>query len=822
MKISYNWLKLYLDIDLPPDKVSELLTGCGLEVESIDSFQTVKGGLHGVIIGEVLTCVKHPGSDHLSLTTVDIGMETPLSIVCGASNVAAGQKVPVATIGTTLYFDDKPLTLKKTKIRGEVSEGMICAEDELGLGTSHAGIMVLPQETPVGTSAAHFFNIENDMVFTIGLTPNRTDATSHLGVARDLVAVINNYGQDHPVASARLSLKIPDVANFKVDNNHRHIDVIVENMTGCPRYTGITLTGITVKESPGWLKNKLTAIGLRPINNIVDVTNFILMELGQPLHAFDCDRITGGKVIVRNDPAGTKFITLDNIERTLTNEDMMICNTVEPMVIAGVYGGMKSGVSHETTRIFLESAYFDPIHIRKSARYHGLQTDASFRFERGADYNITEYALKRAALLIVELAGGSISSDIVDIYPNPFKDRSVDLSYYNLDRLIGKKLNRDVVKNILCDLGFVISQEVENGSGLRLIVPAFKADVTREADIIEEILRIYGYNNVESPVALRSSIFYSKKTDPEKIQNRISEYLSACGFHEILNNSLTKSVYYEENPAYEPGKSVKILNPISRDLDVLRQSLLHGALESLVLNQNRKQTDLKFFEFGTTYILSDDGIVPGYLETQHLSLAITGRKETENWNSQENTIDFFTLKGYMEAILRLMNIDGHIFTVEPVQSVVFSDGIRYSFDNKELLVMGPLQPSFLKSMDYKAPVFYAEMNWSYLLKIVPDSETRYKELPKFPEVRRDLALLIDKSVTFSQIEKLAFQTEKKLLRHVGLFDVYEGEKIEAGKQSYALSFILQDEDKTLTDNEIEKVMNRMIKAFEIVYNARIR
>jgi len=822
MKISYNWLKLYLDLDLPPDKVSELLTGCGLEVENIDVFQTVKGGLQGVVIGEVLTCTKHPGADHLSLTTVDIGTKTPLSIVCGAPNVAAGQKVPVATIGTTLYLEDKPLTLKLSKIRGEVSEGMICAEDELGLGTSHAGIVVLPPEIPVGTPAARYFNIETDTIFTIGLTPNRTDATSHLGVARDLLAVINNSGHDHFTPSERLSLKIPDVASFKTDNNQRHIDVIVENQTGCPRYTGITLTGITVKESPAWLKNKLTAIGLRPINNVVDVTNFILMELGQPLHAFDCDKITGNKVIVKNYPAGTTFITLDNVERTLTGEDMMICNAVEPMVIAGVLGGAKSGIAPETTSVFLESACFDPIHVRKSARHHGLQTDASFRFERGTDYNITEFALKRASLMILELAGGTVSSEIVDVCPKPYASRNVVLSFQHLDRLIGKMLNRDVVKNILHDLGIMVSEEIGNGAGLRLTIPGFKADVTNEADVIEEILRIYGYNNIESPVALRSSISFRKKTDPEKIQNRISEYLSASGFHEIINNSLTKSVYYSNNPDFYPHVSVKILNPISRDLDVLRQSLLHGALESLVLNQNRKQVNLKFFEFGTVYSLSSEGIVPGYVETRHLSLAITGKKEAENWNNTGNDTDFFILKGYVEAIFRLVNINVHLFTVEPFQSAVFSDGLRYSFNNRELLTLGLLHASLLKSMDYKSPVFYAELNWDHLLQIIPDAETKYRELSKFPEVRRDLALLLDTSVSFHQIEKLAYKTEKKLLRHVGLFDVYEGEKIEPGKQSYALSFILQDEDKTLTDKEIDKVMERMIKAFQTTYNARIR
>ncbi|MEI7981843.1 MAG: phenylalanine--tRNA ligase subunit beta, partial [Bacteroidota bacterium] len=536
---------------------------------------------------------------------------------------------------------------------GEVSEGMICAEDELGLGTSHSGILVLDPETKPGTSAAQYFNVEEDVVFSIGLTPNRTDATSHYGVARDLAAVINNSGCENSRSAERVMLSLPDVTEFKVNNDKRHIDVIIENTAGCPRYSGITLSNITVKESPGWLKNKLTAIGLRPINNIVDITNFILMELGQPLHAFDCDRITGDKVIIRNYPAGTKFITLDNIERILTSDDLMVCNTVEPMVIAGVFGGLKSGVTSETTSIFLESAYFDPRHIRKTSRHHGLQTDASFRFERGADYDITVYALKRAALMIMDIAGGEISSQIVDVCPDPFPERHVSLSFRNMDRLIGKRIDRHVVKDILNDLGIYIVSETDSGTELRLIIPAFKTDVTREVDVIEEILRVYGYNNIDFPAEIRTSISYRIKPDREKLQNQVSDFLSARGFHEIINNSLTKSGYYENNPGFQSDVSVKILNPISRDLDVMRQTHLHGALESIVYNQNRKQTDLKLYEFGTTYNLSESGIVKGYHEEQHLSMALTGRKNPEYWNCAEEPVGFFLLKETIEAILKL-------------------------------------------------------------------------------------------------------------------------------------------------------------------------
>ena len=831
MKISYNWLKQYHDLDLSPDKVAEMLTGCGLEVESQEPFQSIKGGLKGVVIGEVLTCMKHPNSDHLSLTTVDIGGEEALKIVCGASNVAQGQKVVVATIGTTLSFGDKEVTLQRTKIRGEVSEGMICAEDELGLGASHAGIMVLDADTPVGMAASDYFNVEEDVTFTIGLTPNRADAASHTGVARDLVAVANNFGRNQGGGLPGHCLVMPDVSGFHIDNDLRHIDVVVEDIEACPRYSGITLTGVNVAESPDWLKNRMLAIGLRPINNIVDITNFVLMELGQPLHAFDADRITGDKVIVKKYPKGTKFTTLDNIERELSENDLMICNTNEPMCIAGVFGGIRSGVTGETKNVFLESACFDPKHVRKTSRYHGLQTDASFRFERGTNIDITVFALKRAAVMIRELAGGVVSSEIIDVCPQPFPPVEVELSYSNLDRLIGKTINRDVVKSILKDLEIAVTDEIKTGSGsmeevaaLRLLVPAFKVDVTREADVVEEILRIYGYNNIEINDEVRSSLSFSTGIDPERVQNHVADYLAANGFHEIMNNSLTRSTYYESNTDFPAERCVKMLNPISRDLDVMRQTLLFGAIESIVHNQNRKSADLKMFEFGRVYSLLDDqhDPVPGYHEEKHLALLMTGRLQPENWNTSDRQVDFFELKRYLGAIFKKLAVVQDRWTTAPYSSGMISDGLVGNAAGKTLFVIGSLSGQTLKAFDVKQPVLYAELNWDNLLSLIPVKNAQYSEIPRFPEVRRDLALLVDQEVTFDQIRDLAFQAEKKLLIDVGLFDVYEGDKIMQGKKSYAVSFILQDIGKTLTDKEIEKVMERLMKAFAANLNAQLR
>ena len=831
MKISCNWLRQYINTDLPHEKLAELLTGCGLEVENAEEFYSVKGGLKGVVIGEVLSCVKHPGSDHLSLTTVNIGKDEPLKIVCGAPNVAASQKVAVALVGTNLYFNEKELTLQKTKIRGEVSEGMICAEDELGLGTGHSGIMVLSADAKPGSPASEYFGVEHDWVFTIGLTPNRADAASHIGVARDVASVINNFGREEPLLSGRAVINLPDVSAFSQANDKLPIGITLENPEACLRYTGLTISGIKVGESPSWLKNRLLAVGLRPINNIVDVTNFILMELGQPLHAFDAGQIAGKKVVVKKYPSATRFTTLDNIERELGNDDLMICSESEPMCIAGVFGGIKSGVTTETTSVFLESACFDPVHIRKTARFHGLSTDASFRFERGTDVNITVYAIKRAALLIREIAGGEISSSITDVYPKPVEPARVVLPWFNLDRLIGKTLNRQVVKDILTDLGMLVSENFTNGlQGLDLVIPSFKVDVTRDVDVIEEVLRIYGYNTVEILPELRSSMSFTKKPDPDKMRNMISDYLSANRFNEIMSNSLSRSLYYGQNPDLPSEACVKILNPISRDLDVMRQTLLFGCLESLIYNLNRKSADLRLYEFGTVYSLAS-GVkdpVKGYHEETHLAITLTGRSMAENWNAGDRAVNWFELKGYIQAILLKLGIVNE--TANAIRSLTqkeFSDhtfvtGIMYSFNGRFIGKAGLLSKAVLKLFDIRQDVYHAELDLTSLLSLVPVKETRYRELPKFPEVRRDLALLLDEAVEFGEIEKLAYGTEKKLLKHVGLFDVYEGEKIVKGKKSYALNFLLRDDEKTLTDKEIDKCMDRLIKAFSDNLNAQVR
>jgi len=831
MKISYNWLRQYVNTDLSPEKLAELLTGCGLEVESMEEFYSVRGGLKGVVIGEVLSCMQHPDSDHLSLTIVNIGKSEPLKIVCGAPNVAASQKVAVAVIGTTLYFNDKEITIQKTKIRGEVSEGMICAEDELGLGKNHSGIMVLSPDAQPGTPASEYFGVDHDRVFTIGLTPNRADAASHFGVARDVVAMINNFGRSESLSSGRAMVSLPDISAFRQDNDKLVIGITVDNPEACTRYTGLTITGTKVEESPSWLKNRLLAVGLRPINNIVDITNFILMELGQPLHAFDAVQIAGKKVIIKKYPGGTKFTTLDGIERELGSDDLMICNESEPMCIAGVFGGIKSGVTTETTSVFLESACFDPVHIRKTARYHGLSTDASFRFERGADYNITVYAIKRAALLIKEIAGGEISSPVIDVYPKPPEPAKVVLPWFNLDRLIGKTLNRQVVKDILTDLGMQVNDGQTNGvEGLELVVPSYKVDVTRDVDVIEEVLRIYGYNNVEILPGVRSSLSYTKKPDSDKVRNIVSDYLSANGFNEIMNNSLTRSLYYEQNPDLPAEGCVKILNPISRDLDVMRQSLLFGCLESLIYNLNRKSADLKLYEFGTVYRKAEgsDDPVKGYHEETHMAMVLTGRSSAENWNSGAGSVNWFELKGYIQAIFRKLGIAlAPVTAISSVTQKAFSghtfvNGMVYYINGRLIGKAGLLSKCILKLFDIRQDVYYAEFDWTAILSFVPVKETQYRELPRFPEVRRDLALLLDEAVKFGEIEKLAYQTEKKLLKQVGLFDVYEGEKLGKGKKSYAVSFILRDEEKTLTDKEIEKCMDRLISAFSNNLNAQLR
>jgi len=810
MKISYNWLKKYIKTELPVLETAKLLTDCGLEVESVEKFQSLKGGLEGVVVGEVITKEKHPDADRLSLTTVDVGTGTLLSIVCGASNVAAGQKVVVATVGATLYpSTGEPINIKKSKIRGALSEGMICAEDEIGLGTSHDGIMVLDASVKVGTRASDYFKIENDDVFEIGLTPNRADAASHIGVARDLAAVINTHNE------AQCKLELPDVRIFKTANASLTIEVTVEDSVACPRYSGLSISAVKVKESPSWLKNSLAAIGIRSINNIVDITNFVLHELGQPLHAFDADKIKGKRVIVKKLPAQTKFTTLDGTERELNAEDLMICDANDGMCIAGVFGGVGSGVSEGTKNIFLESAYFDSVHIRKTSKRFGLKTDASFRYERGTDPNITVYALKRAALLITEIAGGEISSEIVDIYPTPVENFKVTFSYTHCDLLIGKQIDREKIKSILSSLDIEIISEGHDA--LLLSVPPYRVDVRREADVIEEVLRIYGYNNVELPDTVHSALSFVPKPDPEKIQNTVSDLLSSNGFNEVFTNSITKAANYEGLESFNPEQTVKLLNPLSSDLNVMRRAMLFSGLEVISYNQNRKMADLKLYEFGKTYLKGNSG---KYIEERRLALYIVGRKEAESWNVNNDIVTFYTMKGMVEAVLTRLGIPG--IKSSALTHEFLSEGLEYSVNKRTLVAFGKVKNAVLKKADVKTEVFYADFNWDNVLELLKKNTILYKEVPKFPEVRRDLALLIDRTVKYEQLEQLAFQTEKNLLRSVNLFDVYEGDKIEKGKKSYALSFVLQDVNATLTDKQIDKVMERLQASFEEKLNAVIR
>lgn len=820
MKISYNWLKAYADFTESPEELSVILTDCGLEVEGIEVFDTVKGGLKGVFVGEVKTCRRHPDADRLSVTTVDIGTGDLLPIVCGAPNVANGQKVFVAIVGTTLYTPKGDLELKKVKIRGEASEGMICAEDELGLGDDHDGIIVLPADAPVGMPAAEYLQVKTDHIFEIGLTPNRIDAASHIGVVRDVVAVIN-----HRKGKGTLKLKKPSTAAFKVDNNNRHIPVIIEDFEACPRYSGLTISGLTVKESPAWLKERLLSIGHKPINNVVDVTNFVLQELGHPLHAFDADKIEGQKVVIRKPDKGTPFITLDGEERKLTGDDLMICSATQPMCIGGVLGGIDSGVTEKTTSIFLESAYFNPLTIRKSSKAHGIKTDASFRFERGVDPENTLEALKRAAMLIKDVAGGEISSEIVDEYPGMVKPVIVDFSLERAAILIGKTIPRQEIIDILESLDIKVLEE--KGKMLQLSIPTYRVDVTREADVVEEILRIYGYNSVELPERLYSSLVLSPKPDKEKLQNMVSDMLSARGFNEIMNNSLTRSAYFETE-GFDPGRSVHILNPLSQDLNVMRQSLLFGGLETIAYNQNRKEGDLKLYEFGNIYSkdpfkdASANALAP-FQERLVISLFLSGLRQPETWSIKEGKVDFFDLKAAVHTVLNRMGATDEMLQVSDENlSPVFGFGLVYSINNKEVASLGKLSKTLLKRFDIKQEVYFATIEWELLLKHAARQQLLYAEISKFPEVRRDLALLIDRSIKFSQIEKLAFHTERKLLKAVRLFDVYQDERLGENKKSYAVSFTLLDDRKTLTDKEIDKIMQKLAWNFEKELGAEIR
>ena len=808
MKISYNWLKQFIDIPWNAEKVGELLTNLGLEVEGIEEFQSVKGGLQGVVIGQVKTCEQHPNADRLKVTTVDIGNKEHLKIVCGAPNVEVGQKVPVATIGTKLYSPEgEEWIIKKGKIRGEESHGMICAEDELGLGTSHDGILVLDKKLKIGTPASEVFEIENDYVFEIGLTPNRSDAMSHLGVARDLRA---GFLQEE----INLELITPSTSSFHVDNRSLRIDVEVEDLDKAPRYCGVTISGLKVEDSPAWLLNRLKAIGLSPINNVVDATNYILHELGQPLHAFDADKIEGNKVIVKTLKSGTKFTTLDEVERELHEEDLMICDGKKPMCIAGVFGGITSGVTESTTRIFLESAYFNPVSTRKTAKRHGLNTDASFRFERGIDPNITEYALKRASLLIMEVAGGEITSDVFDSYPVKIEDNEVRLSFEKAKKLIGQEIPRETIKQILTSLDIKINNVTETGLGL--MVPAYRNDVTREADVIEEILRVYGYNNIGTTNKLNASISHTNKFEDYKLRNVLSDQLVSQGFFEIMANSLTTANYAELSEQLKEEHNVPILNPLSKDLAVMRQSLLFSGLEVVAYNINRKRSDLKLFEFGKTYH-SYNG---KYEEFKCLSLLITGNRQVESWNGIDKPTDFFFLKGLVTSSLNRLGI--HNIKEQPINDDVFAEGLNLKLGRTNLVSMGIVKKPILKTFGIDQSVLYADFNWDNVLELAKHNKITFTQLPKYPEVRRDFAFLLDDSISFEAIYNLAVQSEKKLLKDINLFDVYQGKNLPKGKKSYAVSFILQDEFKTLTDKQIDKIMGKLQKSFETQLGAELR
>ena len=808
MKISYNWLKQFIHIDWDAEKTGELLTDLGLEVEGIDTYQSVKGGLEGVIVGQVLSCEKHPNADKLKVTKVDLGNGEPVQIVCGAPNVAAGQKVPVATIGTNLY-DDKgeKWTIKKGKIRGEESHGMICAEDELGLGSSHDGIMVLDADISVGTKASEVFDIENDHIFEIGLTPNRADAMSHWGTARDLKAGLLQK-------DINLELITPSVSNFTVENRLHKIDIEVADADLAPRYCGVTISNIEVKESPTWLQHRLKAIGITPKNNVVDITNYVLHELGQPLHAFDAQHIEGNKIEVKTLPAGTKFTTLDEVERELHEEDLMICDAKKPLCIAGVFGGINSGVTEKTTTVFLESAYFNPVSVRKTAKRHGLNTDASFRFERGIDPNITEYALKRAALLIKELAGGTISSEITDLYPKKIEDFQVFLSYENATKLIGEEIPQDTIKSILSSLDIKINSVSESGTGLT--IPAYRNDVQREADVIEEILRVYGYNNIGFTQKLNASIANIDKFADHTVQNTISNQLIGQGFNEMMANSLTSPEYIQLSEQLNESHNVEMLNPLSNDLAVLRQSMLYSGLEAVSYNINRKRADLKFFEFGKTYHNYDDSRV----ENKHLSLIVTGNRTVESWKNSQQPTDFFYLKGVILSILERLGLTRLKTTA--VKNDQFAEGISISLGKAKLVDFGILKRSVLKHFSISQEVLYADFNWDNVLEYAKHTKIKFKEIPKFPEVRRDFALLLDNTVSFEEIQTIAKQTEKQLLKEINLFDVYQGKNLPNGKKSYAVSFIFQDEKKTLTDKQVDKVMKKLQGNFENKLGAELR
>ena len=822
MKISYKWLKEYVDFDLTPQQTCDALTSTGLEVDALDEVQSIRGGLKGLYVGKVLTCEAHPNSDHLHITTVDLGKAEPQQIVCGAPNVAAGQKVIVADLGCVLYDGDKEFTIKKSRLRGVDSYGMICAEDEIGVGTDHAGIIVLPEDAPVGQPAAEYYHLESDWVIDIDITANRADALSHYGVARDLYAWLLQNGY-------KTSLHRPDCSKFHVDNHNLPIDVTIENSDACRRYACLSITDCDVKESPKWLRDKLTVIGLRPINNIVDITNYIMMAYGQPMHCFDADMVKGHHIIVKDNNAGKKFVTLDGQEHTLGEHDLAICNAEEPMCIAGVFGGKGSGTYETTRNVVLESAYFHPTWIRKSARKHGLSTDASFRFERGVDPNGTIYALKQAAILCQELAGGKVSMEIRDEYPTKMEDFPVRLNYEYASRLIGKDLGADTIKHIAESLEMKIVKE--DAEGLDLMVPAYRVDVKRPCDVVEDILRIYGYNNVEIPTQLKSSLTIAGDTDKQyHLENLVGEQLVGCGFNEILNNSLTKTAYYEgtELNEYPWEKTVKVMNPLSADLGVMRQTLLFGGLESIVRNVNRKNANLRFFEFGNCYRFDADkrtaeSPIKGYTQEYHLALWVTGKRVQGSWAHPDEDSSFFELKAYVQNILRRLGVQPGTIITEAGHNNIFDKSlVLKNRGGKVMAEMGILNHKLLKTLDLQQPVYYADLDWQALMKAIRKNTLTFTDISKYPAVSRDLALLVDNNVEFAQIEHVAKQTEKKLLKRVELFDVYQGKNLPAGKKSYAVNFILQDENKTLNDKAIDAIMQKLIKQLTTQLGAELR
>ena len=820
MNISYKWLKEYVDFELTPQEVCDALTSTGLEVDALEEVQSIRGGLKGLYVGKVLTCDIHPNSDHLHVTTVDLGHETPSQIVCGAPNVAAGQKVIVADLGCVLYDGDKEFVIKKSKLRGVESCGMICAEDEIGVGKSHDGIIVLPEDAPVGQPAAEYYNLESDWLIEVDITANRADALSHWGVARDLYAWLKQNGY-------KTSLHRPDCSAFAVDNTDLPIEVTIENTEACRRYACLSITGCEVKESPKWLQDKLSVIGLRPINNIVDITNYIMMAYGQPMHCFDADMVTGRHIVVRTQPEGTKFVTLDGVEHTLGEHDLSICNAEEPMCIAGIFGGKGSGTYETTCNVVLESAYFHPTWIRKSARRHGLSTDASFRFERGIDPNGVIYALKQAAILCKELAGGKVSMEICDVYPTPMENPKVTLCFDYVKTLIGKEIANETIKSICESLEMKVLGET--AEALEIEVPAYRVDVQRPCDVVEDILRIYGYNNVEIPTQLKSCLVVKGDEDMKHRQaDTVSEQLVGCGFNEILNNSLTKAAYYEGHNMFKSENCVKIMNPLSMDLNVMRQTLLFGGLESIEHNIKRKNANLRFFEFGNVYTFDPerknaDNPIAAYRENNHLALWLTGKRVEGSWAHPDEDSTFYELEAYVENILRRIGVLPGMTVRKKSDNDIFSTGMTIeNRGGKNLVEMGVLSKKLLKAADIAAPVYYAELNWTSLMKVVRKNKVLYTEISKYPAVSRDLALLLDNGVEFAAIEEIARQTEKKLLKKVELFDVYEGKNLPAGKKSYAVNFILQDETKTLNDKQIDAIMNKLITNLKNKLGAELR